>query len=56
MPRLLLQFKVKAQTQHGENVHILGDGAALGNWSETESIPLVTSPSSFHIGQQIVQF
>ena len=47
MPRLLLQFKVKAQTQHGENVHILGDGAALGNWSETESIPLVTSPSSF---------
>jgi len=46
MPRVLIQFKVKAETQYGENVHILGDGA-LGNWSETESIPLVTSPSSF---------
>ena len=47
MPRrVLIQFKVKAETQYGENVHILGDGP-LGNWSEAESIPLVTSPSSF---------
>ena len=44
--RVLIQFRIKAETQYGENVHVLGDGA-LGNWSETESIPLVTSPSSF---------
>ena len=46
MVRVYIQFKVKAKTQYGENVHILGDGA-LGNWSENESIPLLTSPSSF---------
>ena len=42
-----LVFKVKAPSvRHGETVHILGNGA-LGNWSKSDSIQLVTTPTSF---------
>ena len=47
-----VSFKVFAEVQYGDTVHLLGD-QELGCWKKEDSVPLVTTPDTYPVWETV---
>ena len=45
-------FKVVAEVQYGDTIHLLGD-QELGCWKKEDSVPLVTTPDTYPVWETV---